>query len=73
MDRPILSLSRWRSKNSFDIVQCASCGNKVDTPAEVASYPSGQCPKCKNPWTGTEQLDTTIAVHGPQPGKGGIG
>mgnify|MGYP003632127677 FL=1 len=70
MDRPILSLSRWRSKGSFDIVLCASCGKKVDTPAEVASYPSGQCPDCKKPWTGSEQRSTAISVHAPRASRG---
>ena len=47
------------------VVSCANCGNDVDTPEELASYPSGSCPECGNSWTGTETKSTTIRVTVP--------
>jgi predicted RNA-binding Zn-ribbon protein involved in translation (DUF1610 family) len=38
--------SRWKPSTSSDIVECVSCGNEVDTPEEIASYPDGNCPDC---------------------------
>lgn len=58
--------SRWLPSTSFDKVHCVNCGNEVDTPEEIASYPDGQCPTCGNNWTGTERRDTSILVTAPQ-------
>ena len=38
--------SKWKPATSSDIVHCVHCDNAVDTPAEVASYPDGNCPDC---------------------------
>ena len=65
--------SRWRPSTSRDIVSCASCPNEVDTPAEVASYPEGNCPNCGNSWTGNEKRSTIIQVTVPQALGGGAG
>ena len=65
--------SRWKPSTSSDTIKCATCDNLVDTPAEVASYPSGQCPQCNNPWTGSEVKHTTITVTAPQPIRGDSG
>ena len=48
-----------------DTVHCASCSNEVNTPEEIASYPEGKCPKCGNPWTGSEKRSTMIEVTVP--------
>jgi len=65
--------SRWAQSTSTDIVQCASCDNLVDTPAEIASYPDGSCPDCGNPWTGVEKRSTIIKVTVPEQLGGGAG
>ena len=57
--------SKWSPSTSTDVVQCENCGNLVDTPAEIASYPNGNCPECGNPWTGSEVRATTITVTAP--------
>ena len=33
--------SKWSPSTSTDVVQCENCGNLVDTPTEIASYPDG--------------------------------
>ena len=43
--------SRWKPSTSSDTVECVSCGNAVDTPEEIASYPDGKCPDCGESWT----------------------
>ena len=62
--------SNWRPATSVDRIQCASCDNLVDTPAEIASYPSGRCPQCGNLWTGAESRHTEITVTAPEAIKG---
>tara|TARA_Y100001951_G_C11220277_1_gene228330 strand:+ start:473 stop:700 length:228 start_codon:yes stop_codon:yes gene_type:complete len=57
--------SKWSPSTSVDVVQCESCGNLVDTPAEIASYPDGKCPDCGENWTGSEVRATTITVTAP--------
>jgi len=57
--------SKWSPSTSVDVVQCESCGNLVDTPAEIASYPDGKCPDCDENWTGSEVRATTITVTAP--------
>ena len=56
---------RYLPATSEDVVSCANCGNDVDTPEELASYPSGSCPECGNSWTGTETKSTTNRVTVP--------
>jgi len=51
--------------NSSDIITCASCNVEVDTPAEITSYPSGECPNCGTSWTGKEVRTTRISVFAP--------
>lgn len=58
--------SKWKPSTSSDTVHCVSCDNAVDTPAEVASYPSGRCPDCGTPWAGTENRSTSIMVTAPE-------
>tara|TARA_Y100000592_G_scaffold60164_1_gene94123 strand:+ start:233 stop:460 length:228 start_codon:yes stop_codon:yes gene_type:complete len=58
--------SKWSPSTSVDVVQCESCGNLVDTPAEIASYPDGKCPDCGENWTGSEVRATTITVTAPE-------
>ena len=58
--------SKWSHSTSVDVVQCESCGNLVDTPAEIASYPDGNCPDCDEPWNGSEVRATTITVTAPE-------
>jgi predicted RNA-binding Zn-ribbon protein involved in translation (DUF1610 family) len=65
--------SKWRPSTSRDIVSCASCDNEVDTPAEILSYPSGNCPNCGNSWTGSEKRSTMITVTMPESMSGGAG
>lgn len=60
----------WLPATSRDTVHCATCENEVDTPAEIASYPDGNCPQCNNPWTGAERKSTAITVTAPEPAKG---
>ena len=57
--------SKWSPSTSSDMVKCANCGNEVDTPAEIASYPDGSCSECGQSWTGTEERTTTITVTAP--------
>ena len=57
--------SKWSPSTSTDVVQCENCGNLVDTPAEIASYPDGDCPDCGEAWTGSEVRTTTITVTAP--------
>jgi len=59
--------SKWLPSSSSDTVHCVSCGNAVDTPEEVATYPNGNCPDCGESWTGAEQKDTAITVTAPAP------
>jgi uncharacterized paraquat-inducible protein A len=58
--------SQWAPSTSTDTVCCVHCGNEVDTPEEVATYPHGNCPSCNGSWTGAEQRSTTIVVTAPQ-------
>jgi hypothetical protein len=60
--------SKWRPSTSVDTIVCAheSCDNIVDTPAEVASYPDGNCPKCGNNWTGSEAKGVRISITAPE-------
>tara|TARA_B100001094_G_scaffold77398_1_gene73739 strand:+ start:4269 stop:4496 length:228 start_codon:yes stop_codon:yes gene_type:complete len=58
--------SKWSPSSSTDVVKCANCGNEVDTPAEIASYPDGDCPDCGEAWTGSEVRKTTISVTAPE-------
>ena len=55
--------SKWSPSTSSDVVKCANCGNEVDTPAEIASYPHGSCSE----WSiGQVALrTTTITVTAP--------
>jgi len=59
--------SKWLPSSSSDTVYCVNCGNAVDTPEEVATYPNGNCPDCGESWTGAEQKDTAITVTAPAP------
>jgi len=65
--------SKWRPSTSQDLIHCAGCGNAVDTPEEVLSYPTGNCPDCGNSWTGDESRSTIIQVTMPQSINGGAG
>jgi predicted RNA-binding Zn-ribbon protein involved in translation (DUF1610 family) len=58
--------TQWKPSTSSDTVHCVSCTNAVDTPEEIASYPSGNCPDCGEPWTGSERRSTTIVVTMPE-------
>ena len=58
--------TQWKPSTSSDIVHCVSCENAVDTPEEIASYQSGNCPDCGEPWTGSERRSTTIVVTMPE-------
>ena len=58
--------STWKPATSVDVVSCASCENKVNTPEEIASYPDGNCPDCGESWTGTEERSTNIKVTAPE-------
>ena len=62
--------SRWKPATSSDTVHCKNCGNAVDTPEEIASYPAGNCPDCGEAWTGAENRSTVITVTAPEPIKG---
>lgn len=62
--------SKWKPSTSFDTVHCSNCNNAVDTPAEVASYPNGNCPDCGQNWLGEERRSTKILVTAPEPIKG---
>ena len=75
-DESIITLedgSKWRPSTSKDLVSCAFCPNIVDTPAEIASWPEGNCPDCGNPWTGNEKRSTVISVTVPESIGGGGG
>ena len=65
--------SKWKPSTSRDLIHCANCGNAVDTPEEVLSYPTGNCPDCGNSWTGDESRSTIIQVTMPQSITGGAG
>jgi|TARA_B110000503_G_C7052463_1_gene372944 predicted RNA-binding Zn-ribbon protein involved in translation (DUF1610 family) len=58
--------SLWKPATSSDTIHCVNCGNVVDTPEEVASYPGGNCPDCGNNWTGAEKRSTSIIVTAPE-------
>ena len=58
--------SRFRPSTSVDKLQCHSCGNLVDTPEEVASYPDGKCPNCGKSWTAETKRHTAITVTAPE-------
>lgn len=58
--------SRWSPSTSSAKVHCVNCGNEVDTPEEIASYPDGNCPDCGQAWTGAERRDVAISVTVPQ-------
>lgn len=60
----------WKPATSSDIVACINCGNTVDTPVELRSYPDGQCPNCGVGWTGEERRSTTVVVTAPEPAQG---
>jgi predicted RNA-binding Zn-ribbon protein involved in translation (DUF1610 family) len=62
--------SRWKPASSSDTVHCKNCNNAVDTPEEIASYPTGNCPDCGEAWTGAENRSTSILVTAPEPIKG---
>ena len=59
-------MTTWLPSTSKDIVKCSNCDNLVDTPEEIASYPSGNCPHCGNSWTGKESKSVQIKVTVPQ-------
>ena len=65
--------SQWKPSTSLDEVHCANCKNIVDTPAEIASYPNGDCPHCGSSWTGAEKRSTLIQVTMPESITGGAG
>jgi predicted RNA-binding Zn-ribbon protein involved in translation (DUF1610 family) len=65
--------SYWKPATSSDTVHCVSCGNAVDTPEEIASYPDGNCPDCGETWTGAEVRSTSITVTAPEAIRGGAG
>jgi len=58
--------SKWKPSTSSDTVHCVNCGNVVDTPEEIASYPDGNCPDCGEAWTGSEKRSTSISVTAPE-------
>ena len=60
----------WKPATSSDTVHCIGCGNAVDTPEEIASYPDGNCPDCGGAWTGAEVRSTSITVTAPEPIRG---
>jgi predicted RNA-binding Zn-ribbon protein involved in translation (DUF1610 family) len=62
--------SCWKPATSSDMVHCESCGNAVDTPEEILSYPNGACPDCGEAWTGAEVRSTSITVTAPEPIRG---
>ena len=65
--------SKWKPSTSQDLIHCTNCGNAVDTPEEIQSYPGGNCPDCGNSWTGEESKSTIIQVTMPQSITGGAG
>jgi len=58
--------SKWKPSTSSDTVHCVNCDNAVDTPEEIASYPTGNCPDCGESWTGKERRSTSITVTAPE-------
>jgi len=54
--------SKWKPSTSSDTVHCVNCDNAVDTPEEIATYPTGNCPDCGESWTGKERRRTSITV-----------
>ena len=62
--------SKWKPSTSSDTVHCVDCGNAVNTPEEIASYPDGNCPDCGEPWKGSEKRSTSITVTAPEAVKG---
>ena len=60
----------WKPATSSDKVHCENCGNAVDTPEEILSYPSGSCPDCGENWTGSERRSTSIIVTAPEAVRG---
>ena len=60
----------WIPSTSSDTVHCNSCGNAVDTPEEILSYPDGNCPDCGQSWTGSERRSTSIMVTAPEAVRG---
>ena len=67
-DTILIMLNGCKQKSSIsqDLIHCASCDNAVDTPEEIASYPSGNCPQCGNPWTGSESKSVRIFATAPE-------
>ena len=65
--------SKWKPSTSLDEVHCVNCNNVVDTPAEIASYPNGNCTECGYSWTGDEKRSTIIQVTMPESITGGAG
>ena len=63
-------ITGWKPSTSSDTVHCKDCGNAVDTPEEILSYPNGNCPDCGQPWTGAERRSTTIIVTAPEAVRG---
>lgn len=59
-----------KPSTSVDLIHCKTCNNAVDTPAENASYPDGECPVCQEPWTGDENKGVRIFATVPE-GAGG--
>ncbi len=75
MSNTIITLadgSKWKPSTSSDTVRCIHCDNAVDTPEEIASYPEGNCPDCKQAWTGAETRSTSIIVTAPEAIEGGV-
>lgn len=65
--------STWKPSTSRDEVHCVNCSNVVDTEAEIASYPEGNCTECGSSWTGGEKRSTIIQVTIPDSITGGVG
>ena len=59
--------SKWSPASSVEKIECHNCSNEVDTLAEIASYPDGNCPNCGETWLGTEKKSTAISVTAPAP------
>lgn len=59
--------AEWSPATSVALVHCVNCGNAVDTPEEEAAYPDGQCPNCRQSWTGAENKGVKISVTSPKP------
>ena len=64
--------SKWKPSTSTELIHCANCGNAVDTPEELLSYPSGNCPDCGESWTDETKRHTKITVTMPQSADGGV-